>query len=238
VRNAEFVQTSLLRDGKLAHSYRDGRYSDGQFLEDYSYYLRGLVELYQADHSGDNSRWLDLSTILADKAISLFLHEDGTLYMRESGQADLLYRPREDTDGALPSPASVLIESLLKLGRLTDNDAYTSAGEKALRAVSGLIARHPGGMASALLALDYHLGDKIEVVIVGSGPERRRMLDELAFSLPSNALLAVSETGDNGRPLFEGRTAPDGGVAAYVCRNSACRLPVTTAEELGRDLRR
>ncbi|MCX6833766.1 MAG: hypothetical protein NTW07_01300, partial [candidate division Zixibacteria bacterium] len=169
-------------------------------------------------------------------ALRLFLAEDGTLYMRESGQADLLYRPREDTDGALPSPASVLIEALLKLGRLTDNDAYTSAGEKALRALSGLIAQHPGGMASALLALDYHLSDKIEIVIVGNGPERLRMLDELMFRPPSNALLAVSKTGDNGRPLFEGRTAPDGGVAAYVCRNSACRVPVATEDELAAEL--
>ncbi|MEW5796790.1 MAG: thioredoxin domain-containing protein [Candidatus Zixiibacteriota bacterium] len=233
VKNAEFVRSTLWRGAKLTHSYRRGRHSDGQFLEDYSYYLRGLLDLYQADHSDGNLRWLDFAAELADNAIRLFLHDDGSLYMREANQADLLYRPREDSDGALPSPASLLIESLLKLGRLTGNNAYTSAGQTALRALSGLMARHPGGMASALLALDYHLGDKIEVVIVGDGPERARMLGELRFRLPANALLAVSSNGGGGRPLFEGRSARDGEAVAYVCRNSVCRLPVTTAAELG-----
>jgi uncharacterized protein YyaL (SSP411 family) len=236
IRNAEFVQSALFREAKLTHSYREGRHSEGQFLEDYAYYLRGLIELYQVDHSNNNVRWLDFAEALAGNAIRLFPDETGALYMREAGQHDLIYRPRDDTDGALPSPASMLIESLLKLGRLTDNDAYTSAGEKALRALSGLMVQRPGAMASALLALDYHLGDKVEVVIVGDGPERERMLATLLPTLSSNVLLAVSKSGDNGRPLFEGRTAPKGEVLAFVCRNSVCRLPVTTAEGLREQL--
>jgi uncharacterized protein YyaL (SSP411 family) len=233
IKNAEFVRGTLWRDGILTHSYRGGRHSDGQFLEDYGYYLRGLIDLYQIDHSENNSRWLDFAAALADRAIPLFLADDGTLYMREAGQADLIYRPKDETDGALPSPSSFLVEALLKLGRLTGNNAYTLAGEKGLRALSGSIARHPGGMASALLALDYHLGDKVEVVIVGDGAERAKMLDTLRFALPPGALLAVSVPGDNGRALFEGRTAPSGEVLAFVCRNSTCRLPVRTAVELG-----
>jgi uncharacterized protein len=233
IKNAEFVRSTLFRDGKLTHSYRGGRHSEGQFLEDYGYYLRGLIELYQVDHSENNGRWLDFASQLAERATELFLTEDGALFMREAGQADLIYRPKDETDGALPSPSSYLIEALLKLGRLTGNNDYTLAGEKALRALSGSIARHPGGMASALLALDYHLGDKIEVVVVGDGAERGKMLDTFRFALPPGALLAVSVSGDNGRALFEGRTAHSGEVLAYVCRNSVCRLPVRTAVELG-----
>jgi uncharacterized protein YyaL (SSP411 family) len=232
VRNAGFVQTTLYRDGKLTHSYRDGRHSDGQFLEDYAYYLHGLIDLYQVGHSSNNGRWLGLAVRLADSALSLFMDDQGNLYMRESNQDDLIYRPKDDTDGALPSPASVLIESLFKLGRLSGDEKYSAAGQKGLRALSGLMARYPGGVASALLALDYHLSDKIEVVIVGDGPERQGMLDQLRMSLPPNAILAVSDRGDNGWPLFEGRRAESGQVVAYVCRNSACRLPVTTAAEL------
>lgn len=236
VKNAEFVRETLYRDGNLTHSFREGRHSEGRFLEDYSYYLRGLLELYQVDHSDNNGRWLDFAESLAHHAVRLFLANDGALYLREDGQADLIYRPREDTDGALPSPASVLIESLLKLGRLAGNDNYTSAGEKALRALSGQIAAYPSGMASALLALDYHLQDKLEIVIVGDGPERARMLDLLRLALPANALLAVSNEGNNGRPLFEGRVAHPGEVTACVCHNSSCRLPVHTAEGLVKQL--
>ena len=236
VRNAEFVRETLYRDGKMTHSFREGRHSEGRFLEDYSYYLRGLLELYQVDHSDNNGRWLDFAESLTHHAVRLFLADDGAIYLREDEQADLIYRPREDTDGALPSPASVLIESLLKLGRLTGNNDYTSAGEKALRALSGQISAYPSGMASALLALDYHLQKKTEVVIVGDGAERARMLEQLRFALPANALLAVSRQGNDGHPLFKGRVARPGEVAAFVCHDSVCRLPVTTAEELLKQL--
>jgi uncharacterized protein YyaL (SSP411 family) len=231
-KNAHFVRTELFRDGRLTHSYREGRHSVGRFLEDYGYYLHGLLELYQVDHSADNIRWLEFAVELADNAIELFQDDEGILYMREEGQDDLLYRPREDTDDALPSPGSYLIASLLKLGRLTENNDYTAAGQLSLRALSGTMARHPGGTASGLLALDYYLKDKIEIVIVGNGDERVRMLEELRSRYLPNALLAVSDEGDERWPLFVGRTADRGEAVAFVCRNSACRLPVTTAAEL------
>ena len=232
IKNAGFVQRVLFKDGRLTHSYRDGKHSDGLFLEDYAYYVKALVDLYQVDHSDDNVRWLDFAEALADNATRLFFGEDGVLYMREPGQVDLIYRPREDTDGALPSPASVLIEALLKLGRLIENNRYLSAGQNALRALSGLLERHPGNMASALLALDYHLGEKVEVVIVGDSPETDQMLEELLSFLPPTALLVVSRSGDNGRLLFKGRTPRPGQALAFVCRDSVCQMPVDNAEEL------
>jgi hypothetical protein len=236
IKNADFVRTELFRENQLTHSYREERHSDGQFLEDYGYYLGGLLELYQIDHSSGNSRWLRFAASLADNAIDLFIAEDGSLYMREAGQADLLFRPKEDTDNARPSPGSYLISALLKLGRLTENEAYSAAGEKALQALSGTMARRASSMASAILALDYFLQDKIEIVIVGNGEERARMLELLQSRFMPNTLLAVSEKGTDEWPLFEGRKANDGEAVAFVCRNSACRLPVYTAAELGQQL--
>ncbi len=235
-KNAAFVRHDLFRDGTLTHSYREGRHSDGQFLEDYGYYLHGLMELYQVDHSADNGRWLEFAVELADNAIGLFQDGEGALYMREAGQEDLLYRPQEITDNARPSPGSYLISALFKLGRLTEQNKYTEAGQLSLRALSGSIAREPGSMASALLALDYHLKDKIEIVIVGDGAERAGMLEDLRKRYLPNALLAVSEKGGDEWPLFEGRKAGKGEAVAFVCRNSACRLPVTTAAELTQQL--
>ena len=37
-------------------------------------------------------------------------------------------------------------------------------------------------------------------------------------------------------PLLAGRTARDGQPTAYVCRNYACRQPVTTAHDLAAEL--
>jgi hypothetical protein len=236
VKNADFVRSELFRDGKLTHSYREGGHSNGQFLEDYGYYLYGLLELYQVDCSNDNGRWLGFAVQLADNAIALFRDEDGRLYMREAEQADLLYRPTDENDNARPSPGSYLITALFKLSRLTEKPEYGAAAEKALRAVSGSIVAQPGGMASALLALDYYLKDKIEIVIVGDGTGRDGMLELIRGKYLPNALVAISDKGDTGWPLFENRTADKGETLAFVCRNSACRLPVATAAALGAEL--
>ena len=49
----------------------------------------------------------------------------------------------------------------------------------------------------------------------------------------------AGEAGDSAAraiPLLEGRGPLDGAAAAYVCRGFACQRPVTTAQELLREI--
>lgn len=235
-KNAQFVHDTLYRDGRLTHSYREGNHSRGEFLEDYGYYLHGLVELYQTDPSSDNQCWLAWANELGRHAVETFMDGMGTLFLREADQKDLIVRPKDEHDGALPAAGSYLIHALMKLGRLAGDNDHTAAGQKAIRAVSGLMAKQPAAMSSALLALDYHLDDKIEIVIVGEGDEKNKMVRTVYGRYLPNVVLAQSPDGRNTSPLFEGRSITNGEVTAYVCRNSACRLPVTTATEFEKQL--
>lgn len=233
ITNARFVRDSLYRESNLTHSWREGKHSSGQFLEDYSYYLRGLLDLYESDSSPDNEQWLALAISLADRATVLFVDDHGVIYLRDPNQADLILRPKDEEDGALPSPGSMLIASLFKLNRITGNEKYLHTAENALRQLSGKIAKYPGMMTSALFALDYWISDKFEIVIVGEGPDRDNMLAEVYSRYLPNRVIATSVTGISElSPLFEGRNVESGKAKAFVCKNSVCRLPVTTAEEL------
>ena len=236
IRNATFVSEKLWRDGELTHSYRQGKHSHGQFLEDYAYYTRGLIDLYESDHSDRGERWLALALELADTAIGLFLDEKGTFYLRPEGQNDLILRPRDEHDGATPAPGSIMIGNLFKLNRLTEQKTYLQAAERALLALSGQIVAYPTAMISAVLALDYHLSEKIEIVLVGRGPGRGAMLSELHHRFMPNRIIAVSEDGSSALPLFEGRHTYQGEVVAYVCRNSVCGIPAETVEDLKKQL--
>jgi hypothetical protein len=164
------------------------------------------------------------------------MDDNGTLFLREADQADLIVRPKDEADGALPSAGSVLIDALMKLGRLSGNNDYTAVGQDGLRGISGLMSRQPNSMASALLALDYHLDDKVEIVIVGDGDERSKMVQAVYDRHLPNVVLAQSIDGREESPLFEGRSVDNGEVMAYVCRNSVCRLPVSSAEEFEKQL--
>jgi len=232
IANAEFVSKKLHRDGRLTHSFREGIHSEGQFLEDYAYYLRGLIDLYESDIK-DNTKWLAFARQLADSALELFMDEGGNLYLREANQADLIVRPKEENDSALPAPGSFFIEALLKLNRITGEQKYLSAAENGLRKLSGKMAKYPSAFSSALLALDYWLGDKIEIVLVGNSADAYEMRQEVYRRYLPHKVLSMA-FGDKAQltssPLFEGRLPTKGRTTAYVCRNSTCELPVTDLE--------
>lgn len=233
--NADFVQSTMYEDGYLLHSYRNDRKGGQHFLEDYAYYLSGLLQLIQSDPV-QNDRWLSFATDLADTTISLFGDDMGNLYLREADASGLIVRPKDVHDGATPAPGSVFIDALLKLHRLTDKNTYLAEAEKALKALSGEMARVSSAMTTAILAADYYYSDKVEIVVVGTKDASYSML-HLAWQryLP-NAIVIASEQGKNSSPLFEGRIDPNGNLLAYVCVNSACLLPATSLDELRQQL--
>ncbi|MFH2049076.1 MAG: thioredoxin domain-containing protein [bacterium] len=235
VKNAEFVKNELYQNGKLTHAYRNGVHLEGEFLEDYAYYIRGLLDLAQTD-TKNTEQWIKFASELASNSIDLFMDEKGIFYLRPAGQSDLIMRPKDETDGALPASGSMLIGSLFKLNRITGEVKFLDAAEKSLRNLAPTIEKYPGSMASALIALDYYLSDKIEIIIVGNQESRNKLISEINNRYIPNMIVAVSEDGKNDIPLFEGRASDDGNAKAYVCRNSACQLPVSIVEDLKKQL--
>ena len=235
IKNARFVKEELYRNGQLTHSYRNERRSSGQFLEDYAFYTFGLIELFQVDPK-NASEWLKFATELAERAVELFMDESGTLYLREEGQKDLIIRPKDEFDGAIPSAGSLLLGSLLKLHRITEKKNLLTAAEKGLASLSTKMKANPSGVASALIALDYYYGEKIELVLVGHGSELDQMLAEISSRYIPNKIIALSPDGSEDLPMFVGRQSKDGELTAYLCRNSACSLPVSRSEQLAGQL--
>ncbi len=236
VNCAVFTRQVLNRDGKLTHSYREWKHSTGEFLEDYSFLIRGLIDLYESDVITNNEEWLHFAQDLTDNAIKLFASEDGKFYLRPPGETDLIFRPKEERDSAIPAAGSLMIGNLLKLNRITDNKAYLLTAEKGLHALSGIIAQYPAGMSSVIAALDYYFEDKIEIVLTGQGDQLNRMLNAVYNRYLPNRVIAFDKNGISALPLFEGRQSKSGEVRAFVCLNSVCQLPVTTVEALDKQL--
>lgn len=235
IRNAEFVQRELWRDGKLTHAWRQSVHSPGEFLEDYAYYIRALIDLYESDNRSDNNRWLEFAVTLADR-VAQFTDADGAFYLRPDKQDDLIYRPREESDSSVPAPGSVMLLNLLKLHRLNEKNEYMEMAQRGLRAISGQLARYPSGMTSALFAVDFYLSRKVEIVIVGEGAVRDGMLQEIHRRFLPNRVIAIAGTSGGTGPLFEGRASTDGATRGYVCIDSVCSLPALTVEDFAKRL--
>jgi uncharacterized protein YyaL (SSP411 family) len=227
LKTAEFIRDNLFVDGHLNHLYREAKLSDGPFLEDYAYLIQALIDLYEIVH---DFGWIRFASQLTFDAAATFSDEMGNLYLSPAGRTDHFMRPRAVSDGALPSPGSILIQSLLKLADITGENEFRRNGEKFIAAISGSVTGMPHGMISAVVAVDYILSDRIELVVVGESG-RREFLREIYDRYLPHRVIVVSEKGDEPIALLEGRRS-NGTTVAYVCKNSTCQLPAGTPEQL------
>jgi hypothetical protein len=175
--------------------------------------------------------------------LQLFRDEErGGFFQTGSDAEALVVRPKDLYDNAVPSGNSAAAHGLLRLAQFTGHHEYEQAGVSALRVVHEGMRRAPSGFGHALSALDLYLDGGREVAIVGDpeSPETRALVGEVRRQFRPNLVLAVAAPGDAAAseeiPLLRDRIAQDGRPTAYVCRRFACRLPVTTPEDLAAQL--
>jgi uncharacterized protein YyaL (SSP411 family) len=238
-RAAWFILSHLRDgDGRLLHRYRDGQAAISGFLDDHAFLLWALIELYQATFQVP---YLEQALELAGEMTELFWDDRaGGFFLTGRGGEDLLLRPKEFTDGALPSGNSAAALGLLRLGRLTGRADLEERAGQAMDAAAGQAARVPAGFSHLLMALDFALGPAHEVVIAGDprGEDTRKMLTALRSRFMPNTVTLLHASGARGRaleqlvPAVKEQVPVEGKAAAYVCRNFACYKPVTGAEEM------
>jgi uncharacterized protein YyaL (SSP411 family) len=235
-RAADFVLANLRRaDGRLLRRWRQGEAAVPAFLEDYAFLGWGLTELFLA---GFDSRYLESARELTDAMLNLFEDGRGGLFDTGADAETALIRGHTLQDGAIPSGTSVAALNLLRLGRLTGNTAMEAKGEELLAASLDQVNRYPAAYAQLLVALDYALGPKIEVILVPGAEERphQALLTELRMHFLPRMQAILYRPADKQlerlAPIVQGKGPIEGVAAAWVCRDQTCLPPVTTPEEL------
>ncbi len=232
VKAARFIKNEMYRDGRLLHSYRKGKTSDGEFLEDYAYLIPALIDLYEITY---DFGWIDFASSLAERAVGQFADESGRLYLSPDDQKDHFMRPSEIHDGAIPAAGSVLIQGLIRLSVINGNEKLKKQAEKSLEMLAGHIAQLPYAMVAAAEALFMLFSERLEVVVVGT-ESREAFMDEINIFFHHNKIIVVSDSGSENIPLLEGRES-SGSTVVYVCRNFVCDAPARTLDELRERLR-
>jgi hypothetical protein len=232
-RAADFALRSLQdEDGRLHKRWRDGEAALPPVLDDYAFLVWGLVELYQATFETD---YLGAARRLADTMLADYWGgEDVGFYLSTADRDDLLVRPRELYDGAIPSGYAVATLDLLLLSRLTGETRYEELADEALRAAAGTVSRSPRGSTQLLIALDFAVGPAHEVVVAGApgAGSTRAMLDGLARPFLPNVVVHLRPPGEARElvalaPYLEAFTPAGDEATAYVCEQFACQAPTT-----------
>jgi uncharacterized protein YyaL (SSP411 family) len=239
-KNARFVLNNLRRDGLLLRSFKDGEAKLNAYLEDYSFYIDGLLTLFET--TGE-LEWFIEARKLCDVMIAEFWDdEEGGFFFTGDSHEQLIVRAKDFFDNATPSGNSVAAEVLLRLGLLTTNQDYQRRAITILRLTANGMLRYPSGFGRLLCALDFNLDTPKEIALLGlpDSPQTISLAREIwSHYLPNKVIAQASprdESAEKAIPLLHGRSELNGLPTAYVCEHFACKNPVTTPAELAAQL--
>jgi len=213
-RAADFILGQMTENSRLLHRWCEGESGIAATLDDHSFLIYGLLELYEATFQ---SKYLDAAQDLADMMIKYFADPSGGFYMTASDAEDLIIRPKEAYDGALPSGNSVAALDMLKLYSLTGKDVYQTQAEALFGCFASSVAQAPYAHCFLLSALDWHLEGPLEITFEGAADNAEvvKMLKILyKHFIPSKAVKSIPGLGRG---------------KAHICFRGTCKAPIDSA---------
>jgi uncharacterized protein YyaL (SSP411 family) len=238
---AAFIRSTMwnAETRMLLRRYREGDAQISAYAEDYAYLTFGLLELFQAD---PRREWLEWAIALQQQQDALFWDEQNGGWFSSTGQdPTVLLRMKEDYDGAEPSASAVSVLNLVVLRHLHDDPIWTGRIERTLRLFADRLEQIGRAVPMMAAAFSTYTSGLQQVVIVGEGEAAEPLLAAASGGYrPFTLVLPLTperqrEFGEVA-PFLSAMQPVDAGAAAYVCRDFACRAPVTTADELAREL--
>jgi uncharacterized protein YyaL (SSP411 family) len=239
----EFINRSLVDEkGRLYVRYRDGEAAFYGHIDDYAFYSMALLALYDATF---DAKYLKQACDMADKMHELFWDDRyGGFFLNAKDAEQLIYRPKEVYDGAIPSGNSVAGYVLQRLANLTADIKYIELADKQLRFLAGQVSDYPSGHSFSLIAFMSALYPSKQIVCVASRNASSRannreesdlenhteLSDYLADHYEPNTVVLL-KTDDNIEELLEiadfvedYRTINDK-TTYYICENHNCIAP-------------
>lgn len=225
-----FIAESMTRNGRLGHSWREGRLVFPGLASDYAAMIGAALALHQATGEAHY-----LKRALAWQAALETHHaaEDGGYYLTADDAEGLILRPDATADDAVTNPNALIARNLVRLATLTGDESYRARADRLFEGLLPRAAPQLYSHAGLLNALDTRLRAP-EIVVVGAG-DRAEALTDTARRLPrvdvtvQRVVDATTLPADH--PAKAKALAVDG-VAAFVCAGAVCSLPVTDTNRL------
>ncbi|MEO1229376.1 MAG: thioredoxin domain-containing protein [Myxococcota bacterium] len=234
-RAAAFVLDELQeREGALLRAWRNGRTSGQAVLEDYAFFIAGLLDLFEAT---TEARWLTEAEKLQETMVERFWDADGGAFFGTDATGDqLLVRDKPSYDGAQPSGNSVAARVALRLHALTGEAIHLERADRVLLAFGQLLEGGAVQNPKLATALDWRL-DRARQIVIVKGPGDKPLIDVLRRTFLPNAVRVVGRPETlqalvSRVPWLDGKVAREGQGTAYVCFEGACKAPTSDPETL------
>lgn len=242
-RAVEFINTKLTDEtGRLFVRYREGNAAYYGHIDDYAFYCMALLSMYDATFRLD---YLKQAITLTDRMLDQFWDsKNGGFFLNAKDCEQLIYRPKEVYDGAIPSGNSVAGFVLQRLANLTANPRYKEYADKQLAFLAGQVKDYPAGHSFSLIAFMGALYPSKEIVCVASKSasakannleaeekeEHKELISYMADHFePNTVVLLKSEENEEelnkiADYVVDYHTINDK-TTYYVCENHSCMAP-------------
>ena len=216
----KFVEDKLWEGDTLFVSYAKGMHGKRGFLDDYANEIFAMTALYEATL---DSSYRQKIRMLYGKVVTDFYDEkNGGFFLYGKENEQLILRPKETYDGAIPSGNSIMAYNLVHLHIITDGLNYKNLAKQHLLFLSRQAKNYPAGQSVFLMALSDFIMQPEKVRIVLKDGQRA---EELSCKIPLNMVITVLEEETEEYPLVNDRTT------FYICRGHSCLPPVNELKE-------
>jgi len=231
-----FINTNLTKkDGKLLHRYRNGSSGIEAMIDDYSFLIWGLIEIFK---SNNQMEFINKAIELLDICIDDFYDADrGAFYFASTHSSDLIIRKKEVYDGAVPSGNSVMLSNLLFISKFTNEEKYKSIIDKSISNFAISIAAVPSAYTFYVNTLIEYLKGSTEIVISGNDEKEidKAFVEISKIYIPSLTVFRVDP--QNKYPEWlENYKESNSKIKIYICRNYTCSVPFNNIEDAIVDL--
>ena len=221
---------------RLYLRWRDGEAANAGQLEDYGVYALALLELYRVTF---DAAYLQEAIHRAEQMADLFEdREHGGYYMTAADSEQLIARPKETYDGAIPSGNSVAAMVLQRLAALTGETKWQDAADRQMEFLTGAVGEYPASSSFGVLAMMDAVYPHRELVCAAKEDLPAELANYLAEH-PAEDIQVLVKTEANAAllaqcaPFTEDYPIPETGAMYYLCENGVCKAPVKSLSGLG-----
>lgn len=218
-RADRFLQENLAEEEALFVSWRREKRGGPGFLDDYAYYCGALLALYDATLEAD---YLARAEGLCRAAIEEFADDEGGYYISGRHGEQLISRPKETYDGAMPSGNAAMAMNLARLAHLTGSRTLQKEALRQMDFLYPMAKAYPMGHSFYLLALLRLERPRRKLTCVLGEGGMEQLLQQSRMDWDVTLLEQPAE----------GYTRLEGQTTYYLCGSESCLPPSVNLAEL------
>ena len=220
IKTTDFILNHMRQGDRFYHRYAKEETAIDGFLDDYAFFILGLIELYESTFE---EKYLNTALTITKSMIAKFWDDkNGGFFQTQTSEAGLP-KLKQLYDGAVPSGNSVALFNLLRLSRLTNEITFDKMATQMIKTFAQEVEGAPEAYTFFLSAYDFLIGPSYSVALVGEQTNTNTidMLNALKRHYMPATTVAIVRPDKSALDYqqIEGKTT------AYVCRDQMCLPP-------------